>query len=325
MTDLAYILAPSHSGSTLLSMLLGSHPQIATIGEINLSPEAMGDLSRYRCSCGRPIRRCEFWKDVRKGMADQGIEFDLARAGTDYRAVDSRYAQRLLRPLFRGGVLERGRDLGLSLSPRWRKRLPETQKRNATLAAVVTEVTQAKIIVDSSKIALRLKYLLRNPDLNIKVVRLVRDGRAVALTYMDPAGFADARDPDRRAGGMGGDRDSERLPMAQAAHQWRRCVEEAESILPSLDRSQWIEVRYEDYCRHSDETLSRIQKFLGVDPHRQPVDFRSVEQHVVGNGMRLDTVSEIQLDERWRQRLTTEELKVFDDVAGAVNRRYGYV
>jgi hypothetical protein len=45
----------------------------------------------------------------------------------------------------------------------------------------------------------------------------------------------------------------------------------------------------------------------------------------VGNGMRLDTSSEIQLDERWREVLGPEELATFDQVAGDVNRRLGYV
>lgn len=324
MTDLAYILAPSHSGSTLLSMLLGSHPQIATIGEISLSPEAMGDLERYRCSCGQPIRECVFWHKVKQGMAERGCEFNLDRAGTNYRSVQSRYARRLLRPLHRGTPFELFRDAALALSPTWRKALPEVHRRNAALAATVMEITRAKVIVDSSKVGLRLKYLLRNPQLNIKVLRLIRDGRAVALTYMDPAGFADAKDPARRAGGMGGDREKERLSMAQAAYEWRRCVEEAECILRRLNKSQWTDVRYEDYCNDPDGTLRRLQQFLGVDPGRQPEAFRSVEQHVVGNGMRLDTVSEIRLDQRWRTTLTDQDLRAFDEVAGQVNRRYGY-
>jgi len=62
------------------------------------------------------------------------------------------------------------------------------------------------------------------------VIRLIRDGRAVALTYMDPAGFADAKDPSLRAGGMGGDRRREKLTMAQAAREWRRSNEEAEHV-----------------------------------------------------------------------------------------------
>ncbi len=325
MTRLVYILAASHSGSTLLSMLLGSHPQIATIGEMNLSPRAMGDLDRYRCSCGQLIQQCAFWQKVQEGMAHRGVEFDLACAGTDYRGMDSPYAQRLLRPMHRSRALECMRDLGLSFSGNWRSRLPEIHRRNAALASTVTELTQAQAIVDSSKVGLRLKYLLRNPDLDVRVIRLVRDGRAVALTYVDPAGFADAKDPGRRAGGMGGDREKERLSMSQAAYEWRRCMEEAEHVVRGLDRSRWIEVRYEDYCRQPDETLARLHRFLGVEPGRQPEEFRSVEQHVVGNGMRLDSTSEIRLDERWREVLTEEELKTFDAVAGDMNRKYGYV
>lgn len=82
MTELAYILAASHSGSTLLSMLLGSHPRVATVGELKLSASAMGKISRYRCSCGEFIRQCNFWRKVKKGMAARGFEFDIADAGT---------------------------------------------------------------------------------------------------------------------------------------------------------------------------------------------------------------------------------------------------
>ena len=103
---LAYILAASHSGSTLLSMLLGSHPQIATIGEMNLSPKAMGDLDHYRCSCGDLIRRCRFWEQVREGMVSRGFAFDLANVGTDYRSVKSCYAQREMPSAGRSGFLQ---------------------------------------------------------------------------------------------------------------------------------------------------------------------------------------------------------------------------
>jgi Sulfotransferase family len=324
MTRLAYILAASHSGSTLLSMLLGSHPQIATVGELTLSPKSMGDLGRYRCSCGSPIRECGFWLNVAEGMRRRGVEFDLAHAGTDYREVESHYAGRLLKPMHRGKGLEGLRDGALYLSPTWRRRLPDIHRRNGALVATVSEITGADVVVDSSKIALRLKYLLRNSDLDVRIIRLVRDGRAVALTYMDPAGFADADDPSRRAGGMGGDRHSERLSMAQAAYEWRRCMEEAEHILRCVKPSQWIEIRYEDYCREPKATLTRVYEFLGAESDRQARDFRSVEQHVVGNGMRLNTTSNIQLDERWRKTLTQQDLQVFDEIAGATNRCYGY-
>jgi len=325
MTRLVYVLAASHSGSTLLSMLLGAHPQIATIGEMKMPAGAMGDLSRYRCSCGSLIQECCFWTQIKGGMAVRGFEFDLARAGTDYRMAPSLYVRCLLGPMHKGAVLEVVRDVALGLSPTWRKHMAMAHRRNAALASTVLEMTGAQTVVDSSKVGIRLKYLLRNPDLDVKVIRLIRDGRAVALTYMDPAGFADAKDPARRGGGMGGNREEERLTMAQAAYEWRRSVEEAEYILRYLPQSRWIEIRYEDYCREPESTLNRLHEFLGVEARGQPKQFRSAQQHVVGNGMRLDTTCEVCLDERWRKVLTEGDLKVFDRISGTANRRYGYM
>ena len=324
MTQLAYILGASHSGSTLLSMLLGSHPQIATVGELKLSASAMGNISRYRCSCGEFIRQCSFWHKVKEGMDARGYALDIADAGTDYRAVKSRYARRLLGPLHRGVFVEGLRDGALGICPTWRRQLPQIHGRNAALVSTISEITKAEVVIDSSKIAARLKYLLRNPELEVKVIRLIRDGRAVALTYIDPASFADAKDPALRGGSSGGHREDERLLMAQAAHQWRRCIEEAENILRRLDKSQWVEVRYEELCKDTENTLGRLFEFLGLDPGKRARNFRKVEHHIVGNGMRLDSTSQISLDERWKSVLTEEDLRIFDREAGEMNRRYGY-
>ena len=54
------------------------------------------------------------------------------------------------------------------------------------------------------------------------------------------------------------------------------------------------------------------------------LDFRSKGPHVIGNGMRMDSTSDIRLDERWRQELSQDDLRVFDSVAGPLNRQYGY-
>lgn len=324
MNKLVYILAASHSGSTLLSMLLSSHPQIATVGELKLSTKAIGDLDHYRCSCGRFIRRCDFWQKIIEGMARRNHAFDIDAAGTDYYTIDSRYARRLLGPLHRGNLLEIMRDAALTISPAWRKQLPEIHKRNASLVSTITELTNAQAVVDSSKTALRLKYLLQNSELDVKVIRLIRDGRAVALTYMDPANFADAKDPTLRSGGTGGDRQNERLAMAQAAHLWRRCNEEAQHLLKKINQSQWFEVHYEDLCTNTDNTLDSLLRFLGLEPEKRVKNFRSVEHHIIGNGMRLDTTPEIRLDERWRDVLNKKDLETFNRIAGTINRGYGY-
>ena len=93
--------------------------------------------------------------------------------------------------------------------------------------------------------------------------------------------------------------------------------------MAGLDPTRWIEVRYEAVCSDTTATLVRICRFIGVANHVAR-DFRAVEQHVIGNGMRLDTTSEIRLDDAWRNTLTVGDLAAFDAVAGDLNRRLGY-
>lgn len=323
--DYTYILAASHSGSTLLSMLLGAHPEIATIGET--SPGQMGDVDTYRCSCGRPINQCLFWTRITKRMQHMHPDFNLGNFGTAFECPSHPVVNRLLRFEHRGVVFECMRDFILRVFPCWRKLERKIAERCYDLASAVLTESGAHVLVDSSKLAHRLKFLLRIPGLNIRVVHLVRDGRGVALTYMNQDEFADAKNPALRRGGRGPDGQASAcsLSMRKAANEWLRCLRSAECVLTGLDRSHWIRVHYEDLCTHPGPTLDRLHRFLGVEPGRQPREFRSVEQHVVGNGMRLDTTSEIRLDERWRTVLSNEQMQIFDSVAGKMNRRYGYV
>jgi hypothetical protein len=319
---IAYLLAASHSGSTLTAMLLNAHPMIGTVGELKIT--SLGDVSAYRCSCRRLIRECPFWQGVTSDLKARGIDFDVARPGTDFRTGATDYVDRLLRPLHRGPALEAVRDLALHLSPAWRRQLPRIQAVNAALIGSVLARSGKEVIVDSSKIAIRLKYLLRNPELDVRIVRLIRDGRAVALTYVDPEGFADAKDPNLRGGGSGASRAAERLSMADASREWKRSNEEAEALLSGLDPSRYTQIHYEQLCKAPEQTLAGVFRFLGVDPALWNPAFRDTEHHVIGNGMRLDSTSEIKLDERWRTALSAQDLEVFDQVAGDTNRRLGY-
>ena len=319
---LLYILAASHSGSTLLAMLLGSHPDVCTVGEMKHT--SIGDVNRYRCSCGALIRECAFWNAVTDDVRSQGIAFEVGRGLTDFATHAPDAAKRLLKPLHRGRALELVRDAGLACVPGWRQHYAAVQQRNAALAAAVCRRSGRRILVDSSKIGVRLKFLLRNPRFDVRIVRLVRDGRAVALTYMDPALYADATNPERRGGGLGGSREAERLPLERAAHEWRRSNEEAAQLLRTVSRDRWLELRYEDLCADPAATLARAFTFAGVDPSKASTEFRTCEHHVVGNGMRLDATSEIRLDARWRTALGQNDLARFETVAGDLNRALGY-
>jgi len=319
---LVYILAASHSGSTLLAMLLNSHPEVVSVGELKAT--SLGDVDRYRCSCQKLIKECPFWLGISKGMADRGFDFKIWDAGTDVRSGASDYIKRLLRPLHRGRVLELCRDAALGLSSVWRQHLAKVQARNAALMECILKRAGRKVIVDSSKIGIRLKYLLKDWNLDIRILHLVRDGRAVAMTYTDPARFADAKDPRLRGGGWGGTWESERRSIKEAAYEWLRSNEEAEEIVSNIKEPLWLRITYEDLCANTQAALAKMFQFIGVEARSKPLDFRGVPNHIIGNGMRLDSSSEISLDDRWRRELPGSYLKAFDAIAGDMNRRLGY-
>jgi hypothetical protein len=319
---LVYILAASHSGTTLLALLLNAHAEICSLGELKAT--SLGDVSRYRCSCRKVILECPFWNRLARVMRHQGFAFDISRPGTDMRVGASLYIRKLLQPLHRGPLLELLRDALLQLSPQWPSRMTRVQSVNAALMRAGLATTRKTIIVDSSKIGIRLKYLLRDQNLDVRIIRMVRDGRAVSLTYMDPAGYADARDLALRGGGSGGDRRQEALSIEQAAREWRRSNEEAQALLAQTGAGRWIGIRYEDLCREPESILKKIFDFLEVAPEDFNPNFRAAEHHVLGNGMRLDRDSEIKLDERWKTALTASELAIFERTAGRLNRNLGY-
>ena len=320
---LAYILACSHSGSTLLAMLLGAQPGLCTVGELRAA--GLGDAARYRCSCGDLILACRFWQSVQEGMHRRGFAFDVTNAGMNIHAIRNAYVQRLLRPLVHGRLLEAFRDAALAVSPAWRRHLAITQARNLALVEVLLEISGSQVVVDSSKNGLRLKYLLKNRNLDVRVIRLIRDGRAVALTVTDEGQFADAADPKLRGGGFGDEEWDRHRPVSFGAHVWRRSNEEAECLLELLDKARWMELRYEQLCLDPAGSVRAVCTFLGLPSERIGVDFRSAGHHVVGNGMRLNSTSEIRLDERWREHLSAGDLQVFNSIAGDLNRKYNYL
>lgn len=318
-----YLLAASHSGSTLLALLLASHPEICTTGELKAA--SFGDPNRYRCSCGTPIRQCPFWADVTRSMASRGCQFDITHATTNLDVDATPLEKRLLRPLVRGRAMEALRDAALTCLPSWHRHLAQFHQSNEELVRALAERTGARMVVDSSKVGIRLKYLLRNPGLDVRIVRLVRDGRAVALTYTDSDQYADASVAHLRRGGSGDGRPRDHLTLGEAAHEWRRSNEEADSLLSTLDPSRHRTVTYEDLCSNPQAVLSSLWTFLGVEPVSIDNGWRGRSRHIIGNGMRFDSTEEIRLDERWKTALDASALALFNAEAGALNRRFGYV
>ena len=137
-----FIAGTSHSGSTLLDLMLNAHPDIVSIGEIvNLRRQFVYKNSRRRtfhqCSCGAPsLMQCQFWSDV-----DQIMRREVQKP---LKEIDLQ-----------------GPDKSNSV--------------DVTLFGAISEASGKDFIVDSSKHPSRLERLMRIPELEVYPIHLIRD------------------------------------------------------------------------------------------------------------------------------------------------------
>ena len=294
---LVYIHSASHSGSTLLTVQLARHPKVGTVGELSGTP--MRARPGYRCSCGEALADCGFWQEVSAAMARRGFAYRATTDQTDIASAPTAYARRLLRPLHRGPLLELVRDAALALSSTARAHIAHHQRMKAALVESIVECNGSPILVDSSKSGVQLKYHLRNPRFDVRVIWLVRDGRGVARSLMR----------------------NQRMTMGQAAREWLRSNEEAAVIVRRLAGGAWTRVRYEEFCADPEGTLAALWRFMGLAP--EPPQARA-GQHVLGHASRLSAGRAIRADEKWRTELSAADLRAFAAIAGAMNRELGY-
>ena len=301
MTNVVFLMAHSFSGSTLLSFLLGAHPEIATVGEMFIAQGI--DPETYVCSCGQRIGECPFWRRVSMEMAARGIPYDVRRNEASFSTNGvGRVSHLLLAAEPRGPVLETARSAALALIPGAKRELDRRLRINEALAEVVTGLRGARAFVDASKRPGRLLHLRRIPSLDIRVIHMVRDGRAVTRSTM--------RNLERNA--------------EDGARSWFGAARDAERLRRRFPADRWMTLRYEDLCLDPKTTLDRISGFVGVTPGGSVPDFRSVDHHIIGNRMRLSHTSEISLDERWRSEMPAEQIRAVERIAGPTLKRYGY-
>lgn len=80
MTRVAYVAGASHSGSTLLHLMLGAHSRCVGLGEVSRTlapgPEGIARTLKRRCSCGSSMGDCAFWGEAASRLA-RNPESDL--------------------------------------------------------------------------------------------------------------------------------------------------------------------------------------------------------------------------------------------------------
>ena len=309
-----YLGGLGRSGTTLLERLLGEVPGIVACGEI-VHLWQRGVAENERCGCGLEFAACDFWKQVGKEAFGGWDKIDTVRIGHLRDTVDrTRMIPRLSR---------RTRP-----SQRPRSDLAEYAGYYLSLYRGIAAVSGCGALVDSSKHASLAFCLSRCEEIDLRVIHVVRDSRAVAYSWTTKV----AR-PETDAAGPA--RYMTTYPPIRAAGHWN--AQNGALQLLARGGTPVLRVRYEDLVDTPEQTLRRVATFAGVPAGSLGLSFLHTEgdsnyadltkSHTAsGNPMRFTTGKvAIRGDDRWRAAMPDKDRRTVTALTLPLLSRYGYL
>jgi hypothetical protein len=231
-----------------------------------------GLLEDRVCGCGEPFSRCPFWTEV----------MDRAFAGHD---VDARQMVATQRTLTRLRHVPRILTVGGQEAP------AAYLQALSRLYRAVAEVSGCELVVDSSKLPSYGFVVGHVPDLDVRIVHLVRDPRGAAYSW------------SRMKAQPDGDNGMQRMSVLKSSTLW--LAWNASAPLLFRDPTRYSLVRYEDLVAHPRDVVDRILAFAGHTGGGAPfVGERTValerSHTVAGNPNRLVAGKvELREDQAW--------------------------
>jgi hypothetical protein len=304
-----YLAGLGRSGSTLLERLLGEMPGARPAGEV-VHLWLRGVRDGERCGCGQPFSSCPFWRDVGQAAFGGWDQVDVERI-TRLRAT-----------------VDRARFLPLLATARLRRRLqPALDEYVAYYQrtyAAISQVSGAPVVIDSSKHASLAFCLASSPRLDLRIIHMIRDSRAVAYSWSKVVDRPEASGSQMST-----------YPAASAALRWN-LQNGALQLLACLG-TPTLRVRYEDFIRSPAATLSRIAAFAGL-PGGPEFGFLghgaggqwqaelSATHTASGNPMRFTTGQvPIRRDDRWQTAMVAAQRRTVTTLTFPLLMRYGYL
>jgi hypothetical protein len=280
-----------------LDVVLGSHPQICSTGELFHFPQCMLGAPQP-CSCGLPATACEFWSGVRAEVEHQFPLTDLVK-GRRYEYTRSLPRTALLAPIPGSSVDRYAQRLGV-------------------LFRAISTQSGKPIVVDSSKYPSRglIAWRTHRRGIDVRYIHMVRDGRGLLWSKR------------RTVDGQGLGLTPARKTVADLSVWWV-LSNVLSTVLFMFHRGRYVRIRYEDLTSDPAGTLQRVGQFVGVDLTGVIAAVRDQTPlpvgHVVGgNRLRFNRTLILKPDTEWQVSLPKEDERIFWGIAGWLARRYGY-
>ena len=311
---IVYIAGAGRSGSTLLEQILGSLDGFFCVGELDYIWQR-GVCENRLCGCGKPFLDCPTWQAI----------LETAFGQLTPETVQSFLTLRDAVARLRHWPLHRLHRLNITL-PGFRRRLGTYTRILTQLYRAIQHVTQAGVLVDSSK-RVHGHILARIPGVEMAVIHLVRDSRAVAFSWAREKVY-ERHEQFEQSGQLGGS--TIYMPQfgpLKSSQYWLLDNIGAESLRPAAQ--YWCRLRYEDFVRQPHETLREVLH----DMHEErPLPFVAPRTCVLkpshsvsGNCMRFESGRvRITADEEWQDAMPASHQALVWGVTGWLLKRYGY-
>jgi hypothetical protein len=301
-----YIAGAGRSGTTLLAMLLGELPACVSVGEVRHMWQR-GVRENQLCACGHPFAECPFWTAVGERAFGGWDASEAARQVELLARVDR---LRHFPQVAVGGV-----------SSRFRAELREYAERQRRVYVAVAGVSGRRVIVESSKSPTYAVTLRAVAGMDVDVIHLVRDSRAVAYSWTRTRVMPEIQD---RAAHMATFR------PAQASLTWLGNNLAIDSMW-ALGLHPTV-MRYEALARDPVGEIERVLRprvpealSAGLDRLKGPSVEVGTHHTVAGNPMRFSSGRlTLAADEEWRARMPRADRRLVAAMTAPLLARYGY-
>jgi len=228
-----YIAGFGRSGSTLLDRLLGSASRLHCGGEIG-GFWIQGLINDRLCSCGVRFSCCPFWQAV-GSRSFSSLQVQEINAITQYirRAFPVQQMWRIL-------IRKPRRRLFMSAPA-------DFWKTTESLYTAIRDVSGQQVVVDSSKLVTYFVMLAQLSSVDVHIVHLVRDPRAVAHSWLKPQ----VSDPDGRS-------TMPRFGAVKSALLWMIMNGAVEWVARRMGLP-YVRVRYEDLVKDPARVVGQLR------------------------------------------------------------------
>jgi len=309
--NLIYIASNGFSGSTLLDVLLGAHPEIMTVGEIQLLPWEIKLGGVDPCGCGLPVPECPFWKAVLNELGFNELK------GTPIEFFrESHWGGKILRWKLLTKLL-------FKKDNRLNQQILEYGYNNYLLFKAVLSAANRHLnkkpywIVDASKDFYRMVYLKRSGYFNMKVIHLMKDPRNFVYTTIK--GLLSRRSIGNYSPTIL--RKAIRMSGRWLVENWLIDFFCKKEFKPD----EIIKIKYESLAGNPEKTLKYICNFLEIKYTKEILEnFINYENHgISGSEIRYER-KDIYLDEKWRYHLPGGYKLLTHVITFPLQKTFGY-